>query len=150
MVCTTPEQLECVLTRAGTTPLKLTLPAWVQPEMLELIASRNHSIHSLTMDYPNSGLNIGAFSESNMKSLRYLDVNGAESEEEEVKKVLDLAILSNHEELDLKISLSQRVIRTLDHPIFLRAAKLGIKGCRLTYFCYRNVLIPSASSRSPI
>jgi hypothetical protein len=130
MLCTTSEQLEYILIRAGTTPLQLEVISPLQSGMLELIASRNHGIQSLTVSRPEDTPSIEALSEFNMGLLKHLEVNGVHSTEMQIKNLLDVAMKSNQEGFELTIALGQDAIRTFNHPIFLRVANLRIKGCK--------------------
>jgi hypothetical protein len=129
--CTTTEQLECVLTRAGTTPLTLEVSSPLENGMLELIARRNHPIHSLMVFNPAETSNIESLSKSNMRSLKHLVIRERYHDPAGfTRDILDIAMLSDEDDLHLDIALGHEDIELLDHPIFRRATELCIEDCK--------------------
>ncbi|CAG8777919.1 3099_t:CDS:1, partial [Acaulospora colombiana] len=101
--------LEYVLKQAGDTPLKLHILGPLQDGMMELLASSGHPIQDMTVAFASGPPSIGTgiLSGFNTGPLRQLYITAVNSEPEDVKKFLDMALRSTQKDLHLGIFLEE-------------------------------------------
>jgi hypothetical protein len=128
--CRTTEQLGVALQRAGSTPLELDIRGMPELNMVELIVSHSSPIHSLAIDG-------GEATGSIVDKLEYLDFRDLkrlfvmEMPYNEMEELMDLALESVHEEMDVEIhSLEQMPADFLVYEIFQWVSRLAIGCCQ--------------------
>ncbi|PVG01796.1 hypothetical protein CPB86DRAFT_58198 [Serendipita vermifera] len=121
--CRNREQLDFVLSCAGSTPLELYLDGVVEPQLVEAISSVNYPIESLTIDNPRP--QTIKFANLNMRELKRLYFKGMEYND--IKELMDVAIQSVNKEMSLGMGLWRRgTPLALQHPLLLRVVDLSL------------------------
>jgi hypothetical protein len=128
MGCGTREQLDVILKRAGSVPLRLDVFWPVRPGTLELIASLQSPIEYLNLrNSYRSNFTNRRFKDINLKSLRELHIG---SPCESAEALMDLALCSTQSDFNLHLTVEYSGIHLLRHQLLQRATRLEIYPCR--------------------
>ncbi|PVG01791.1 hypothetical protein CPB86DRAFT_870856 [Serendipita vermifera] len=122
--CVTEEHIKTVLTRASSTPLKLSLD--LQSDKLQCIISQNPLVHSLDIHSSRFQDILPAELERlNLSALKEICIDIRN--DTYLEKIMDLAMQSTHEEMNIDITFWQPPTTTiLQHGLFSRAENLII------------------------
>jgi hypothetical protein len=123
--CTTVEQLELILTRAGRASLKLEVFWPVEMGTLELISSQDCLIRSLRIvDDPNMPFTISSFENLNLSQLQILTL--AKLQSNQYAGIMDLALQSNCRCMTLDINYGCLTLDFFKHELLQRVIDMGI------------------------
>jgi hypothetical protein len=127
--CHSTEHLNWVLKCTRSTPLTLSIDWPIDLDQLTLVSSRNCPIHPLLLDVgwakqPKAIYDgIKAF---NLSSLHKLDLYAKHSDFEDVAMILDLALQSTREKLQLELDIRQSIPKVFNHRLIRRLGSLKI------------------------
>ncbi|PVG01774.1 hypothetical protein CPB86DRAFT_57900 [Serendipita vermifera] len=123
--CTTLEQLELVLERAGTSPLELSVSFPVEMGTLELIAARDSPIHSLTviddLEYSVTDFGLYKLDLGQLQNLRLQGLHWTRS-----IQIMDLALQSNCHKMTFDINYRSASLESFQHELMRRVVNIGI------------------------
>lgn len=123
--CRTAGQLDAILSRAGGTPLDISIGRETDLREWQLLVSHRCPIRSLTINYQETETLTFDLDRISLRDLRCLSFVGVPFRI--IEKVMDLALESTQEEMDIQIHSSQRVTaKFLKHDLLRRASKFGI------------------------
>lgn len=140
--CRRTEQLKLILQRAGSTPLELSLEGTPDQEMLRSILSCNPMVWSLNIGHVHHSELANWLSDLNMSALRRLRFCG--TKEENMKKIMGLALKSTSEQMALEVSSTYFAGGTgfLDHELLQHVSALSIERLMTKRTQYSKLAFP--------